>query len=111
MLPYIKTPIGYYALIFLGILLVLGVPQDNNAKNSKSQDDKGIRVEITPVTFNECEFVVNFPTATKQKQIYSSGIELVRVGSVYKKDNPYLRAECVHLKEEDKNNIIKVIIS
>ena len=74
MLPYIKTPIGYYALIFLGILLVLGVPQDNNAKNSKSQDDKGIRLEITPVTCNECEFRFN----NRGKNLYPLILKILR---------------------------------
>jgi hypothetical protein len=57
------------------------------------------------VTFDNCEFKVNFPTETKQKNVSQSGIEYIRIESVHEKLSPYLRAECIPLPE---NNIKKM---
>lgn len=55
-----------------------------------------------PITFSGCEFRVFFPTKTKQKKLFVNGIEGLIVQSVYDRESPFMRAECLPLSNPNE---------
>ena len=55
-----------------------------------------------PVTFLSCEFRVFFPIKTKQKSVFTNGIESKIVQGVYDAKSPFMRAECLPLSNPNE---------
>lgn len=51
------------------------------------------------ITFESCEYQVNFPTKTKKKSVFANGINSIMVQSIYDGKSPFMRAECFPLAQ------------
>jgi hypothetical protein len=103
-----RNLLGVSILISIGGLIAWGAFKGDTIPSNYSASTNKVS-NYNEVTFDNCEFKVNFPTDTKRKNVSQSGIEYIRVESVREKSSPYLRAECIPLPESNIKKMVELL--